>query len=237
MLNQAAPKKRLRKKVGYGVFLYFAVIIGLVIVLSVAARLSDAPGEDRISENGLSLLSGADQISGTSSGNLVPSYAPVLGPADAKVTIVEFSDFACPFCEASFPVVRQLVNNYPDDVRLVYRHMPLKSIHPLAEDLAHASMCAKEQGKFWVMHDRLFQNQESITSAEMILSHAQAIGANVDEFEACQNSGRWDDEIQQDLVDAVQQGGRGTPTWIVNGQLIQGFLPLASWEQIIDQLL
>ncbi len=234
MLHESSPRKTIGKKIGYGVLTYLGIILALVFILIFFTNKFENSVEPE--SNGFSLLSATDQPALNASEKLVPDHSPMLGPDDAKITIVEFSDFSCPFCKASFPIIRQLLNKYPNDLRLVYRHMPLKSIHPLAEELAHASMCAKEQGKFWVMHDRLFQNQDSVTE-ENIVEQARAVGLAIPQFTACHESGRWENAIQQDLADAVHNGGRGTPTWLVNGQLVQGTLPLSTWETIIDQLL
>lgn len=227
-------KTSVKKRLGYGVLIYVGLIVGLVIVMAIAVDVA-GPGDDELNDNSFSSLSSTDQSNFSASGDLIPVWAPRLGPSDAPITIVEFGDFQCPFCKASFPVIRQVMSAYPDQIQLVYRHFPLKSIHPLADELAHASMCAHEQGKFWSFHDRIFQFQDSITK-DNILDNAQAIGLNLNTFNECQRSDKWEDEIQKDLAEIIQRGGRGTPSWIVNGQLIQGYLQFDTWEQIIESL-
>ena len=225
--------KSIAAKIGKGALIYLGVIIALVVIL---AFLANTFNDDTSTAHQFSSLGSNETSSSVASGNLVPSYAPTLGPDDAKVTIIEFSDFECPFCQASFSVIRQVLNKYPNEVRLVYRHFPLKSIHPNAEALAHASMCAGEQDLFWPFHDRLFAQQGEVTS-DNVIEHARAIGADTNKFLSCQNSQRWLDEIELDFAEAVSQGGRGTPTWIINEELVQGIIPLELWEQIIDELL
>ena len=201
-MNEQQEKASVKKRLGYGVLIYLGVIVALVIVMAIVVDIR-GPEEDSLTDNSFSLLSDLDRSNLSASGDLIPTWAPRLGPSDAPITIVEFSDFQCPFCKAAFPVIRQVVNAYPDQIQLVYRHFPLKSIHPLADDLAHASMCAHEQGKFWSFHDRLFQFQESITK-ENIVDNAQAIGLDITKFNECQRSGRWNDEIQNQEIQSYQ---------------------------------
>lgn len=222
------------KKIGWGALGYIGILVGLILIL---AFLASSDGGDSVSNTSeFSAYSSNDNSNTVSSGELIPSHAPVLGPQDAKITIVEFSDFECPFCQAAFPTIRQLLNKYPNDIRLVYRHFPLRTIHPEAREFAHASMCANEQDLFWPFHDRLFTQQGEITS-ESLLKTAREVGLNPNSFLACQSSGNWYDEIDQDIADAVALGGRGTPTWVINGELVQGLLPLEVWEQIVQELL
>lgn len=219
-----------------GAGIYIVVIVILIVaavLLSTEVPLADSQDG---SVGDFTRLSSTDRTDLLSSGNLIPDTAPTLGNPDAKITIVEFSDFQCPFCKASFPVIRRIVENYPDEVRLVYRHFPLESIHPLAKDLAHASMCAQDQGKFWQFHDRIFQQQDLITKNN-ITEQAKAVGLDINLFEQCQSSGKWNEAVEQDFADIVSLGGRGTPSWIVNGELIQGHFNYNFWVRIIEALL
>jgi len=226
-------KKKWKKIAGTSLGLYGA---GLVIFIGLLYGASlYQPNQVPDEESGFTQFIG-EVTSAQFSGELVPATAPTLGPDDAKITIVEFSDFGCPFCKASFPVIRQILSQYPDDVRLVYRHFPVDSLHPDASELAHASMCAHEQDAFWAFHDRLFQLQET-SSLDELDSIAQSVGLDVRKFRRCQDSRTYEDLVQQDLRDALGLGARGTPTWIINGELVQGSLPLSLWQQIIEELL
>lgn len=224
---------RWRKLIFYGVATYASLVIFGLGVLWLMSTQSPAPSAD---EQLTRWLGGASQQNQPFSGQLVPSTAPALGDANAKVTIVEFGDFQCPYCQRSSYVIRQVVNEFGSDVRLVYRHFPIDYLHPLASTLAHASMCAHEQGKFWSIHDRFFQHQTEIQDRDDVDAQVQAGGLNMREYNTCMFSQRWKDEIDRDLSDVIQLGGRGTPTWLVNGQKIEGHLTLETWRQIIESL-
>lgn len=226
--------KSIAKKIGWGVLIYIGVLLILSLIL---AYLADSRPQaiDQLQEKAYSALSDSDRTETVATGQIIPDYAPTLGNPSADITIVEFSDFSCPFCKASFSSIRRLLETYPDRIHFVYRHFPLESIHPNAKLYSHASMCANEQGKFWELHDKLFQEQDSVTP-EALVEIARSIGIDSNKFLSCQSSGRWYDEIEQDLADAIQLGGRGTPTWSVNGQLVQGVISYENWELILDAL-
>ncbi len=231
-MDQPVEKITLGKKILYGILLYLGVTAGLVVILSAALWFKPPSLTDEA--EGISAYTGASYEE-SDQGELIPVWAPTLGPEDADITIIEFGDFHCPFCKASFEPVRRLVNRYPDKIRLVYRHFPIVSLHPQARELAHASMCAHEQGKFWALHDRFFQFQDDLTT-ETLLDHARAVGLDMQKFQSCHSSRRWYDEIDQDLAAIVSRKGRGTPSWIVNGQLLQGYLSFESWVRVLDSL-
>ncbi|MBI2050595.1 MAG: DsbA family protein [Parcubacteria group bacterium] len=160
---------------------------------------------------------------------------PSLGPANAKVTIVEFGDFECPFCKQSFPIIRTLAQEFKDDVRLVYRDFPLETIHPKARFAAAAGYCAEEQGLFWALHDKLFQNQEDLSQAA-IMGYANQIGADSAAFAACVSSQAAQDEVNKDIADGQAAGVLGTPTWFINGIRVAGVIPEDVFRQIIIEL-
>lgn len=169
-------------------------------------------------------------------GELIPAHAPSLGPTNAAVTIVEFGDFQCPYCRAAVYPVRQLLQRYPNDVRLVFRQFPVSALHPLAERLALASLCAHDQGLFWPFHDQIYARQEALTETS-IDTIAQSVGVDMQRFGVCLSSRQFQKHVDQDFADAVRLGGRGTPTWIVNGQKIEGALPFEAWVQIVEGLI
>jgi protein-disulfide isomerase len=159
---------------------------------------------------------------------------PSLGPADAKITIVEFSDFQCPFCRRFEQETYQpLLDAYPGQIRFVYRNLPLTSIHPNAMPAAIASLCAKDQNAFWDFHDKLFSS-ETLDQATYI-QYAADLGLNVDTFTACLSSGSHDAEIKADMDFSLGLGVQSTPTFFVNGLAIVGAQPLSSFQQIIDK--
>lgn len=225
---------RWRKWILYGVGAYASVVVFSLFVIVLMAHFQPAPSQPQTLTRWLGGTGSAP--SQPYSGNVVPSTAPYLGSPDAKITIVEFGDFQCPFCQASSYVLRQVVNTYGSDVRLVFRHFPIEALHPLAPTLARASMCAKEQGKFWQVHDRFFQFQDKIASRDDIDLQVQLAGLNMRDYATCMQANRYQDLINQDLSDAIQLGAVGTPTWLVNGKKIEGYLTFDAWKQIIDSL-
>lgn len=216
---------------------YAATVVLAIITLIVFARLQPRANNTDPFLNGFTAFTGQPVTGGADKvRELVPATAPTLGPVTAAVTIVEFADFQCPYCRAAVYPIRQLLAAYPNDVRLVFRHFPISSVHPLAETLAQAGMCAHDQGRFWPLHDRLYQEQETLSYSRMI-ELARSVGIDVDRLERCMKAGTFDAAIRQDFTDAVALGSRGTPTWIVNGQKIEGALPLETWKILVDKLL
>lgn len=160
----------------------------------------------------------------------------IRGNPNAKVTIIEFSDFECPFCGRFAPTVKQALDEYSDDVRLVYKHFPLDSIHPQARPAAEASECAAEQGKFWEFHDALFENQTSL-SANYYPQLAGELGIDTGKFNDCLTSGRFAQKVEDDYQLGLSVGARGTPYSLVNGQPVSGAVPFAQLKQAIDAAL
>lgn len=158
---------------------------------------------------------------------------PSLGPADAPITIVEFSDFQCPFCRRFHEETYQdLLNAYPGQIRFVYRNLPLESIHPEAMPSAIASLCANDQNAYWDYHNKLFSSEN--LGREVYIQYATDLNLNVDEFTACLDSDKHDEFIAQDMDFAINLGIQSTPTFFVNGLAIVGAQPLSSFQQIID---
>lgn len=157
----------------------------------------------------------------------------VKGPDDAKVTIVEFSDFECPYCANAVPVIKEILARYPSQVRFVYRHFPLQDIHSSAFQAAEAAECAAEQGKFWEMHDKLFANQ-TVFGMENLRQYAAEISLDLAQFSACRESGRARAAIEQDLADGQRYGVNGTPTFFVNNTMLFGVSEL---EEAVQQAL
>jgi protein-disulfide isomerase len=147
------------------------------------------------------------------------SGSPVRGDAKASVTIVEFSDFQCPYCASSEALIKQVLDAYPGKVKLVYKHLPLVSIHPNARPAALAAAEAMEQGKFWEMHDKLFQNYSQL-SRENLSNIAKQVGLNMDKFEKAMQTEAHKGIIDKDLAESQRVGVRGTPSFFVNGRKV-----------------
>lgn len=160
----------------------------------------------------------------------------VRGNFNAPITLVEYSDFECPYCGQIYPTFKQILNDYPNKVRLVYKYFPL-SFHPNAQKAAEAAECASEQGKFWEYHDKLFDNQADGFSLVNFKQWAGDLDLNTSKFNDCLDSGKYAQKVQADEVDGQNRGVQGTPATFVNGQLVSGAVPYESFKSIIDQLL
>ena len=158
---------------------------------------------------------------------------PSKGPADAKVTIIEVSDFQCPFCNRVNPTIKQVMETYPNDVRVVWGNNPL-GFHPNAMPAAEAAYAAHEQGKFWEMHDKLFQNQQALTR-ENFEKFAQEIGLDLAKFKASLDSGKHKAQIQKEQALYTGRGARGTPGFFINGRLFSGAQPFDNFKSVIDE--
>lgn len=160
---------------------------------------------------------------------------PVRGPDDAPITIVEFSDFECPYCRRwHAEVYQQLFDTYGDQIRLVYRDFPLESIHPNAEPAAQAANCAYEQGAFWGYHDRLFSMELGL-GQEAYLEYASQLDLDEVEFQDCLESKRYQEEVQSDFEFAANLGVRSTPTFFINGIAVVGAQPFDIFQQVIER--
>jgi predicted DsbA family dithiol-disulfide isomerase len=158
---------------------------------------------------------------------------PSKGPADAKVTIIEFSDFQCPYCSRALPVLDELMKRYPNDLRIVYRHLPLDQIHPRARPAAEASACADDQGKFWPYHDLLFSNSKALED-EDLKRYATDVGLDAAVWEECMAAAKFRAKIQDDLQAGRDAGLSSTPAFLINGILVTGAKPIESFVSIID---
>lgn len=163
----------------------------------------------------------------------VAATGPSKGPADAPVTIVEFSDFECPFCNRVLPTLEQVMENYGDQVRLVFRQYPLP-MHSNAQKAAEASLCAEDQGMFWEMHDWMFANQDSLGVDSLKEQAAAMEGLDTEQFNQCLDSGKYADQVAQDMREGSEAGVSGTPAMFINGQMVAGAVPYEQVSAIID---
>lgn len=159
---------------------------------------------------------------------------PTWGAATGKIVIVEFGDFECPFCQQVFPVLHQLTNDYPTQIKFIYRDF---LGHEHSARAAEAAECANEQGKFLAYHDKLFINQNNLTDVAL-KNYARQTGiADLDKFDQCFDSRKFKTETEQDFQEAIKLGVTGTPTFFINGYKIAGALPEKYFKQLIEKLL
>jgi protein-disulfide isomerase len=162
----------------------------------------------------------------------VQAVGPSKGKSGAPITIVEFSDYQCPFCAKAEPTVDQVLAAYPDKIRLVYRDYPLP-IHPLAPKAAEACHCAEDQGKYWEMHAKMFQANGAleVTSLKKL---AGEVGLDQGKFDKCLDSGEKAKLVAENFKAGKKAGVNGTPAFFINGRLISGAMPVEEFKKVID---
>ena len=163
----------------------------------------------------------------------------VQGDANAPVTMIEFADYQCPYCVRFYTdTLPQIEKQYVETgkVKIVYRDFPLSSLHPYAEKAAEAAECAGEQGKYYEMHDLLFEKGVN-GGAETYKGYAADLGLDTSKFNTCLDSGAMEGEVSKDLQDGANAGVRGTPAFVINGQLVSGAQPFSVFQQVIESAL
>jgi protein-disulfide isomerase len=162
----------------------------------------------------------------------VEAVGPAKGPEGAPITIVEFSDFQCPYCARLVPTLEKVMADYGDKVRIVFRQFPL-GMHPFAQKAAEAALCANEQGKFWQLHDAMFGNQQQL-AVDNLKAKAAELGLNAEQFNTCLDNGKYVQQVQTDLQAGSQAGVSGTPAMFVNGRFINGAVPYEEIAKVIN---
>ena len=152
----------------------------------------------------------------------------------APVTIVEFSDFQCPYCKGTLPVLKQVTEKYGDKIQFLFKDFPLTDIHPQAQAAAEAAHCAEEQGKFWEYHDALFGIAPNFDAAHFVAIAAQVGVKDISGFQVCVESRKYKARVEQDSSLGQTLGVDGTPMFFINGIGLSGAVPLSDFEKIID---
>jgi protein-disulfide isomerase len=203
-------------------------VIGLIILAVAFVNL-----------RGSGSVSGVGKVIDTVDLMSVSDGEHIRGNKNAPITIIEWSDFQCPFCQKFDSTTKRILDEYGDSVRLVYRHFPLDSIHPYARKSAEASECAGEQGKFWQYHDGLYAGQSSIQSGgvQFLKNLATNLELNADKFNECLDSGKFADLVEQHYQAGISAGVTGTPGSFLNGKALGGALPYESLKAQIDLLI
>jgi len=165
-----------------------------------------------------------------------PDIDHVRGPADAKVTLVEYGDYECPYCGQAEPVIRELVRRFGTELRYVFRHLPLPEVHPHAQRAAEAAEAAAAQGKFWEMHDLLYRHQDALETEDLI-RYARQLGLDVERFTEELRSRRYASRVARDVDSADESGASGTPTFFANGRRHHGPFDLDSLVALVTSAL
>lgn len=160
---------------------------------------------------------------------------PSIGPADAPITIIEFSDYQCPYCKQWHDqVFQRLLDEYPTQVRIVYRDFPLTSIHPQAAPAASAADCANEQSAYWPYHERLFSYEYEL-GRDTYLKYAQELNLDMTAFTTCLDSNRYQKQVLANMDYGTSLGVYSTPTFYINGIYLLGAQPFETFKSIIDK--
>ena len=159
--------------------------------------------------------------------------SPIKGATDAWVTVIEVSDFQCPFCGRAASTLKELEQKYGADLRLVFKHNPLP-FHNRALPAAMATECGREQNKFWPLHDKLFENQRELEDPALE-KYAKEAGLDLARFKKCMTDGKHKARIEADQTVAARLGARGTPAFFINGRFLSGAQPLPAFQAIVDE--
>jgi len=233
----------------YSTFVLIAVVVIGGFFLLKGNNLGTNPGTDTTN-------TGTNNPTPINAKALIEQNDPVLGDENAGITILEFSDFQCPFCERAYSgaIADFKTSSYfsNGEVNLIYKQFPLNSIHPYAQKAAEASLCAGEQGKFWEMHDKMFENQASLTStlqsggvsavAGSLKQYASQLGLNTAQFNACLDNGKFASEVSKETAQATSAGGQGTPFFVIvntetgDSTVISGAYPWSQFETAISSI-
>lgn len=173
---------------------------------------------------------------GTASPAPIPAHFPIRGEPAAPVTIEEFSDFQCPYCARSVSTVKQVLEEYPGRVRWIFRHFPVFESHPNAPALHLVSIAAGEQGRFWEMHDLLFEKRDHVTRDD-ILGYARQLHLDMKRFQEALGNRELITRIETDYNEAVDRGVRATPTFFINGRKVEGAIPYPLFKQEVERAL
>ncbi|MFA6017810.1 MAG: thioredoxin domain-containing protein [Patescibacteria group bacterium] len=222
----------------------FGVVSGMAIILLLNNFVGLSSGTALAKTDTAPTVVAADTVAEAApvAGKLAPATSAdhVRGDlSKAKVVLVEYSDFQCPYCSKHQPTMEQIMSEYGDDVAWVYRHFPL-SFHSNAQSSSLASECAGEQGKFWEFADAMFDGQTSLsTTAEVaetfMTATAKKIGLDMTKYNDCIETAKYQSAIDDDAASGKTAGVSGTPATFINGTLVSGAVPFASMKKIVDE--
>lgn len=194
------------------------------------------PRLDRQLQSTGSTLKANSQVTDADLQRLHRTDRPSMGSQNPKLTIVEFLDFGCPYCQQSVPVVRKIVTEHQDEVRLIFRDFPVVELHPQAMQAAIAARCAFKQDKYVPYHDKLYVNQDKQEESDLF-GYARELNLNLDTFTTCYRDPSTEQEVNQDLYDGLAVGVQGTPTFFFNGVRVQGALDEDALGYLVDEFM
>ena len=166
--------------------------------------------------------------------SFIAAEDPIIGNPNATLTIVEYGDFECPFCGETYWTLELIFEEYPNEVKIVYKNFPLTSIHSFAQKAAEAAECANIQGEFTAYYNLLFQNQDAL-DIDDLKNYARDLGLDTEAFNSCLDSGAMEEEVARDTSDGAKEGVTGTPTFFIGEQRIEGNKKFAEFQAIIEE--
>ncbi len=221
-------------------------LVGLVVLIAAALGFWAGQGQagggssaEKIAEIDRKIVALADaigvELDQPEAAQIEIANSPSRGPEDAPVVMVEFSDFECPYCLRAHPTVQRVLEEYPDEVKLVFKHFPL-SFHKNAVNAHRAVLAAGEQDRFWEMHDLIFDSIDDLSVARMV-QHAETLGLDRKRFMASFESDLAQETIDRDMAEGRAAGVRGTPAFFINGRYMAGAQPFEVFKEAIDEAL
>ncbi len=225
---------------GEKLYLPVSIIVGALLIVGALIYTKSPQQSTGLTQKSQADISQTESQKGSPGGTLTISEKDhIRGDFEAPVTIVEYSDLECPFCDRLHPTLKQILAEYSGQVRWVYKHFPLDQIHPQATPAAEASECVWEQtgnDGFWQFVDGAFENQSRLGKA-LYQELAGNLGLNIDQFNSCFSSRKYKDKVAADYQEGIKTGVRGTPGSFVNGRSIPGAVPYSTFKAAVDQAL
>lgn len=236
-MSEQEPKKSFFLGLSIGIALISTVAFFILLGVTMSGSSSNSNSAANVAVNaaaGNPTVEPTEPSANPSALSDITTSDYVRGDYNAPVTLIIFSDYQCPYCASHEATIKQILNDYKGKVRMVFRNFPL-SFHAEAEKAAEATECAGEQGKFWEMHDKIFEaNENGTMSVDQWKTIAKALGLNTSKFNDCLDSGKYVDKIKADMAEGQAAGVSGTPATFVNGELVTGAVPYEQFKTIID---
>lgn len=230
------------------IIVFYLIIFGILLLINKGNLRENVVLNKDIQNNNIQNVSNNDNvvkqdiINGAKLNNVYSSgFSPRFGNPDAKISVIMFIDFDCPYCLQEYNVIKNIMTKYKDVGYFEFRNMPLETLHPNSGILANAAMCANSQGKFWEMFDEMFLKhslrQEITEDSDLIkaiYNYGKDVGLNLDDFSKCYDEDRFGNVIDKDFVDGINYGVNSTPTFFINGTMVSGVVTEENWKKIFD---